>query len=121
MDLNFFGKTVGEGKATNIDKTADCIPGIRKSYLATQLHLSYAYSSLQNMPPGMWSSLTAYFPNLITKKEVPAYKHDLSMFYYHQTKHGISWSVLQIKGEERISDVSRSSNKLVATIHHGIG
>ena len=73
MDLNFFGKTVGESKATNIPKTADCIPGIRKNYLATQLHLSYAYSSLQNMPPGMWSSLAAYSPNLITKNEVPVY------------------------------------------------
>ena len=80
MDLNFFGKTIGERKATNIDKTTDCIPGIRKNSLATLLQFSYAYSSLQNLPPGMWCSLAAYSPNLISKNEVPVYKHDLSMF-----------------------------------------
>ena len=38
MDLNFFGKTVGERKATNIDRTTNCIPGIPKNSLATLPH-----------------------------------------------------------------------------------
>ena len=61
------------------------------------------------------------FPQFDYKEWSPCLQTWSVNVYCLQTKHGMSWSDSEIKGQERISDVSRSSSKLVATIHHGIG